>query len=187
MSNFNKFRRYFLGATGLLGAGLISQKAAAHHTESHFDDSSPNKLVYQCNKADPEYIDHILFSCSEMLRKYGDDIELPMVYVALKRVLANLIQNAIKYSDDDIEVASGFNKSTNMAFFSVADHGPGINEDQMQHLFQPFTQGDSARGTQGSGLGLAIIKRIVDGHGGKITLHNRISGGLVATVELPIS
>lgn len=119
--------------------------------------------------------------------KYGDDIELPMVYVALKRVLANLIQNAIKYSDNDIEVASGFNKSTQMAFFSVADHGPGIDEDQMQHLFQPFTQGDSARGTQGSGLGLAIIKRIVDGHGGKITLHNRISGGLVATVELPIS
>ncbi len=117
---------------------------------------------------------------------YGDEIELPMVYVALKRVLANLIQNAFKYSDQDIEITSGLNQSTQMAYIKVADHGPGIAEHEMARLFQPFTQGDTARGTQGSGLGLAIIKRIVDGHGGHVSLHNRISGGLVATVELPI-
>ena len=76
MSDFNKFRRYFIGAMGLFGASAITQRANAHHTETHFDDVSLHKLVYQCNKADPDYIDHVLFSCGEMLRKYGDDIEL---------------------------------------------------------------------------------------------------------------
>ena len=55
----------------------------------------------------------------------------------------------------------------------------------MSRLFQPFTQGDIARGGEGSGLGLAIIKRIVDSHGGEVKLENRIEGGLKATVILP--
>ena len=122
-----------------------------------------------------------------LIVNYGDDIELPMVYVAMKRVLANLIQNAFKYSDADVEIECGVERSKNIAYIKIADHGPGISENEMQRLFQPFTQGDTARGSQGSGLGLAIIKRIVDGHGGCVALHNRDSGGLVAVVELPLN
>ncbi|WOH36671.1 two-component system sensor histidine kinase EnvZ [Thalassotalea fonticola] len=117
----------------------------------------------------------------------GPNTEIPMVYAAMKRVLANLIQNAFKYSNNDIEISSGINQETNRAYFSVADNGPGISDSEIERLFQPFTQGDTARGTEGSGLGLAIIKRIVDGHGGRVTLQNRSSGGLIATVELPIN
>ena len=117
----------------------------------------------------------------------GQSAEIPMVYAAMKRVLANLIQNAFKYSSNDIEISSGINKETNRAYFHVADNGPGISDSEIERLFQPFTQGDTARGTDGSGLGLAIIKRIVDGHGGKVSLKNRSTGGLVATVELPLS
>ncbi len=71
-------RRQFLSllGIGLGGAGLTLNKAHAHHTDTHFDDKSAHRLVYQCNKADPEYIESVLFSCGEMLRKYGDDIEL---------------------------------------------------------------------------------------------------------------
>ncbi len=65
-----------LGGIGLAGASLNSKEAHAHHTDTHFDDKAAHKLVYQCNKADHEYIEHILFSCGEMLRKYNDDIEL---------------------------------------------------------------------------------------------------------------
>ncbi|MCW8853034.1 MAG: hypothetical protein OQK44_10250, partial [Gammaproteobacteria bacterium] len=70
-------RRQFLSLLGLGGLGLggVSAKVQAHHTDTHFDDTSKHRLVYQCNKADTEYIDHILFSCGEMLRKHGDDIE----------------------------------------------------------------------------------------------------------------
>jgi len=71
-------RRQFLSllGIGLGGAGLTLNKAQAHHTETHFEETSAHNLVYQCNKADPDYIEHVLFSCGEMLRKYGDDIQL---------------------------------------------------------------------------------------------------------------
>ena len=69
-------RRQFLSAFGLTALSATLGKAHAHHTETHFDDKSAHQLVYQCNKADHDYIDQILFSCGEMLRKYGDDIEL---------------------------------------------------------------------------------------------------------------
>ncbi len=71
-------RRQFLSMLGFGGVslGAISLPAKAHHTETHFEDKSAHKLVYQLNKADYDYIEGILFSCGEMLRKYGDDIEL---------------------------------------------------------------------------------------------------------------
>ena len=65
-----------LGGISLGGTGLTINKANAQHTDTHFDDKSAHKLVYQLNKADHDYIESILFSCGEMLRKYGDDIEL---------------------------------------------------------------------------------------------------------------
>jgi intracellular sulfur oxidation DsrE/DsrF family protein len=69
-------RRHFLSLLGLGGASLAMNSAHAHHTDTHFDDKSAHKLVYQCNKADNEYLEHVLFSCGELLRKHGDDIEL---------------------------------------------------------------------------------------------------------------
>jgi len=65
-----------LGSIGLASTSVTTNSAQAHHTETHFDDKSLHRLVYQCNRADHDYIEHVLFSCGEMLRKYGDDIEL---------------------------------------------------------------------------------------------------------------
>ena len=70
------YRRRFLQMLGAFGLGASATRASAHHTDTHFDDASPHKLVYQLNKAEPDYIEAILFSCGEMLRKYGDDIEI---------------------------------------------------------------------------------------------------------------
>ncbi|WP_102794593.1 two-component system sensor histidine kinase EnvZ [Bowmanella denitrificans] len=111
--------------------------------------------------------------------------DLQLRKVAIKRVLDNLIENAFRYGSPHIEISSGYNKKRREVSFSVRDHGPGIPEDQIDNLFQPFTQGDKARGSLGSGLGLAIIKRIVDMHLGSIRLENHPDGGLVAKVALP--
>ncbi|GLX78822.1 two-component sensor histidine kinase [Thalassotalea insulae] len=117
----------------------------------------------------------------------GDIPKIPLRYVAIKRVVANLIQNAIRYSEHDIIIESGQEPSGHFVYFAVSDSGPGIPDADIERLFQPFTQGDKARGTEGSGLGLAIIKRIVDMHGGRILLTNRETGGLSAKVILPVS
>lgn len=104
--------------------------------------------------------------------------------VAIKRVLSNLVENAFRYGNGWIKISSYHQGNT--VCFSVEDNGPGIDETKVESLFQPFTQGDSARGSVGSGLGLAIIKRIVDRHHGNIQLSNRPQGGLKALVSLPI-
>jgi len=112
--------------------------------------------------------------------------KIPLRHVAVKRALANLIQNAIRYTTEEIEVITGVNKAKGYAYFKVSDNGAGIPDADIERLFQPFTQGDTARGTEGSGLGLAIIKRIIDTHGGKVELSNKPLGGLEAKVLLPL-
>ena len=104
--------------------------------------------------------------------------------VALKRVLDNLIENAFRYGSNHIEITSRHNKKEKQLCFAIRDFGPGIPEEQIQSLFEPFTQGDKARGSSGSGLGLAIIKRIVEMHSGKVTLQNHAQGGLIAYVSI---
>ncbi|MDP7591427.1 MAG: two-component system sensor histidine kinase EnvZ [Litorilituus sp.] len=116
----------------------------------------------------------------------GDCPKIPLRYIAVKRALANLIQNALRYTDGDIEVYTGLDKNKERVYVIVSDHGSGIPDADIERLFQPFTQGDKARGTEGSGLGLAIIKRIVDTHGGSVELSNKGEGGLQAKVLLPV-
>ena len=70
------WRRRLLKSFAFLGGGFFAAKASAHHTDSHFEKQSKHKIVYQCNKANPEYLEHVLFSISEMIRTYGDDIEI---------------------------------------------------------------------------------------------------------------
>ena len=116
----------------------------------------------------------------------GECPKIPLRHVAVKRALANLIQNALRYTEGDIEIFTGVDKRQGCAYFIVSDQGEGIPETDIERLFQPFTQGDKARGTEGSGLGLAIIKRIVDTHGGSVELSNKPEGGLQAKVSLPL-
>ena len=113
--------------------------------------------------------------------------KIPLRYVAMKRVLTNLIQNALRYSEGKIIIYTSYNKEKQEVCIFVCDEGPGIANEDIERLFQPFTQGDQARSHEGSGLGLAIIKRIVSAHYGYIDLSNRKEGGLMARVFLPIT
>lgn len=111
---------------------------------------------------------------------------VPLSTVAIKRVFTNMIANAIRYSDGDIAVSTSFSNDKKYVIVTVDDSGPGIPESELETVFEPFKQGDAARGSEGSGLGLAIIKRIVDMHNGKVKLVNRPEGGLSAQVFLPL-
>lgn len=73
---FSRTRRMALKSIGLLGGLVVAKQVQAHHTESHLDDAAEHRIVYQCNKADREYLQSVLFSAGELLRKYGDDIEI---------------------------------------------------------------------------------------------------------------
>ncbi len=73
---FNRTRRIAMQSIGLLGGLVAARQLQAHHTDTHFEDASEHRIVYQCNKADIEYLEHILFSAGELLRKYSDNVEI---------------------------------------------------------------------------------------------------------------
>ena len=104
--------------------------------------------------------------------------------MAIKRALANLIQNALRYTQGDIEVITGYEKEKGYVYFIVSDEGEGILEADIEHLFQPFTQGDKARGTEGSGLGLAISKRIIELHGSRLRVSSQLGRGTEFSFDL---
>ena len=59
-----------------LALSLAGSTVNAHHTDTHWDERSTHQIVYQCNKADADYLSHILFSVGELIRKYEDDVEV---------------------------------------------------------------------------------------------------------------
>ncbi|WP_288420864.1 ATP-binding protein [uncultured Acinetobacter sp.] len=109
---------------------------------------------------------------------------IPARSLSLKRLIANLINNAKRYGAEPIELSAKVENEH--ILITVADNGEGIPEDQIEELMQPFVRGNAARTIQGSGLGLAIVKRIVDIHQGEIQIHNREEGGLEVIISLPI-
>ncbi|MGI4937668.1 MAG: ATP-binding protein, partial [Janthinobacterium lividum] len=107
---------------------------------------------------------------------------------ALRRCLVNLIDNAVKYGGHArVTVRREQTGTDQMARISITDGGPGIEEQQLQKVFEPFYRIETSRSreTGGTGLGLTIARNIADQHGGSVTLANLPSGGLEATLLLP--
>lgn len=104
--------------------------------------------------------------------------------VAMSRAIRNLMDNAVKYGVEGLEVRSGYQDQE--IAIAVLDRGPGIQANDSQRLLQPFIRADVGRPTvSGTGLGLAIADRFARLHGGKVTLSPRSSGGLEACIRLP--
>jgi two-component system, OmpR family, osmolarity sensor histidine kinase EnvZ len=114
----------------------------------------------------------------------GPPLLLMLRVPSIQRLLANLIDNALRYAGTAVEVRTAAVGAH--AVLSVLDRGPGISPDQAERMLQPFTRLDTARSTTSSGLGLAIVDRIARMHGGSIRLLQREGGGLEARVELPL-
>ena len=110
----------------------------------------------------------------------------------LHSAVENVIRNAIRYTAEgtsvEIELTSEESGGRSEAVLRVSDSGPGVPEDALRKLFEPFYRLDDARGrlTGGVGLGLAITERAVRFHGGKVSASNRPEGGLMVEIRLPL-
>jgi two-component system, OmpR family, osmolarity sensor histidine kinase EnvZ len=105
--------------------------------------------------------------------------------MGIKRLISNLVDNALAYGEKDVCVATR-NEGSKL-ILEVLDRGPGIPREEAERLKQPFTRLEQARsGKGGAGLGLAIVDRIARHHGGSFELLPREGGGLIARVSLPL-
>lgn len=119
----------------------------------------------------------------------GGDIELEANYNSLVELFTILLDNTIKYSNEDSAVIVKTQVTGKCALFSVQDFGVGIKEEDIPKVFDRFYRSDSTRvkdQTDGYGLGLSIAKSIVEMHQGKIWVESRLGEGSTFKVELPL-
>ena len=109
----------------------------------------------------------------------------------LRRAMRNLIDNALRYGE---RASVSLKREGNLAVIRIEDEGPGIPEDTIDAMMDPFTRGDPSRNslTGGAGLGLALARAIAEQHGGALSLSNRRSAngtveGLSARIAIPVS
>lgn len=106
----------------------------------------------------------------------------------LHRAIVNLINNAVRHTPPGtaVEVTVAGNEVTRLAAVTVRDHGPGLDAEALEHVFDRFWQADAARVGAGSGLGLSIVAGIAAEHGGRATVADAPDGGAAFTIELPL-
>ena len=134
----------------------------------------------------------LLDSVAADLSELGCDIEvaeservlIDCRAMALRRALRNLLENAAAYGT---RATARIDRDGSGVRVVIEDEGPGIPEDDLERVFEPFVRLEASRSrdTGGSGLGLAIARSIIRGHGGDVHLENRAEGGLRARVALP--
>jgi len=114
-----------------------------------------------------------------------DPIEIRGDRHMLSRAIANLVENALKYTPPGGTIAVRVTAEGTMARLTVADDGPGIPADERDRVFDRFYRLEASRTTEGNGLGLSLARAVVRLHGGTIMLGDN-APGLVAIVNLPL-
>ena len=104
----------------------------------------------------------------------------------IRQLLHNLLENSHRYVESDGKVHLKLEQGDGVTLY-LEDSGPGVSDEQLEHLFDRFyrAEGSRSRATGGSGLGLSICKNIVEAHGGKISASHSTMGGLALRVDLP--
>ena len=127
-------------------------------------------LEYECHIPDEAYMSRIDVS-------------------QMRRVWDNLLGNAMKYAKGTGKLIVSIKKEPSTIVFEMIDQGIGMSEEEARRVFEPFVRNDRARNsvTGGSGLGLSIVKKIVEAHGGDVSLKVAEGGGCHFTIQLPIN
>lgn len=148
-------------------------------------------------KREPCQLAELVRECVELTKgrepgigfgQVDETVVIPGDRSLLKLLVHNLLDNALKYSgDQSAPVSVTLGREQNNAVIEIADAGPGIPDDLLLKVFEPFFKVAPERGFKsGYGLGLSLCKRIAELHGGAIMLANRSERGLRARVALPL-
>lgn len=167
-----------------------------------FAGAQAGKQTYQLRPTElTSVIADALTACDWQLREGGFDLEqqiaakLPLLNAdraALSRALQNLLSNAMKYSGASrwlhLSVAAVKTPQGEEVRIKVSDRGIGIQPAELPHVFAPFYRGQEVTAAQihGNGLGLSLVKRIIEAHGGRVSVASKPAQGSTFTLSLPV-
>ena len=114
------------------------------------------------------------------------DCEVQADRTRLNQALANLLDNAIKFSNEGDTVRLGLTTTDSKAKITVADEGQGIGKNDLPHIWDRLYRGEMSRTSPGMGLGLSFVKAIIEAHGGSVVARSNVGEGTIVTVELPL-
>jgi len=122
----------------------------------------------------------------------GPDEPLPEIEVdpnAIDRAVANLLDNAVKYSEEDRVIQVALDRTNGEAVISVTDHGIGIPRDEQEKIFERFHRVSTGlvHDVKGSGLGLSLVRHIAESHGGTVSVESEVGRGSTFTIRLPLT
>ncbi len=151
----------------------------------HSDIDSPKQIVKDAIEASRSLaaVKHITLE----MHSHGTIPDIAVDKDMIRRVVINLLENAIKFSPSDRKVAITLKEDSNSIFFCIEDHGPGIPEGQLDTIFNKFTRLKTSPTVHGFGLGLAFCKLAVEAQGGKIWAESRIGKGSRFIFTIPIA
>jgi len=152
--------------------------------------------MLRLKKSDNDIFDLVSVVADAMRRQSRDhplsiriDEDVPLVsldFILMVQVLTNILVNAVRHTPSGTPVEISVERKGRGARITVADAGPGVDPEELPHLFDRFFRGKKAA-SGGVGLGLSICKGIVEAHGGKITAYINRKGGLSVSIFLPDS
>ena len=141
------------------------------------------KSLHDLNAVVHELGDHYARLHKQVSTATAEVPAFPFARVAVRRAIANLVDNALRYAGEPVEIES--RSENGKVVVEVRDRGQGIPAAEVERLKRPFTRLDDSRaGVSGAGLGLAIVERVARAHGGTLELLPREGGGLVAKLIL---
>jgi signal transduction histidine kinase len=127
----------------------------------------------------------INFSWSSEIEIIDNSLMVQFDKTLLRQIIYNLLNNAIKYSPQEKIVKFNLNANNHQLKFTISDHGIGIPEKDQDQLFTSFHRASNVGTISGTGLGLSIVKKCVEVHQGKISLHSKVGEGTTFTVIIP--
>lgn len=124
----------------------------------------------------------------ELVRAIEADVVVPVAAQLLQSIAQNVVTNAVKYTGHraGARVAVAVKREGASAVLEVVDNGPGMSAESLGHLFEPFFRAAETRSLPGTGLGLATTKRLVEAHGGAISVQSTLGLGTSIRVVLPL-
>jgi signal transduction histidine kinase len=122
-----------------------------------------------------------------IVRELGSGLGMIGDADALRRAVANLLSNAVRFSPSGGTVRVGAGRMGGWLWAAVRDDGPGLREADQQRVFDRFWRGESSRRDRHTGLGLAIVRQIVESHGGRVAVFSRLGQGATFVLWLPPS